>query len=131
MQTVHLIIGAPGSGKTWVCEQLKDRFCYVPHDDYAVPAYGQALLEASRHATQAILAEAPFRASLIVDELKRSGVKVVQHYLVERPDVVAHRYEMREGKPIPKQHLATLARYTQRAHNPATAKQLLERLSAY
>ena len=31
MQRTYLVIGVPGAGKTWVCEQLVDRFttCHV------------------------------------------------------------------------------------------------------
>jgi hypothetical protein len=128
MHIVHLIIAVPGSGKTWVCNQLKDKFTFVPHDDYPIAAYGRALIQAARTSHKPVLAEAPFRASLLVDELENAGLRVEQHYLIEHPHVVRQRYEMREGKPIPKQHMTNLTRYAARARRPVTATQLLERL---
>ena len=31
---VYILVGAPGSGKTWVANQIRDRYTYVSHDLY-------------------------------------------------------------------------------------------------
>jgi hypothetical protein len=74
------------------------------------------------------LAEAPFRGSVLCEELLKAGVPVVQHYLCETDEVLTQRYQAREGKAIPKQHLTNNKRYSERARVPTTSRGLLVRL---
>jgi predicted kinase len=128
-QQVHIIIGVPGSGKSWVCQHLpRGLYTHVPHDDHNVEDYHKALIRASRESRLPVLAEAPFRSAILVEQLLKAGIPSVEHYLIEPEHVVRERYEKREGKPIPTQHLSNLHRYAARARMPATAMQLLVRL---
>ena len=55
MKTVYLVVGVPASGKSWVCEQLKDKFEYVHHDGFIYlkqpGAYLNAIFETAKTAT--------------------------------------------------------------------------------
>lgn len=59
MQTVYLICGVPGSGKTWVCEHLKDKFNYIPHDEY-LKDHARVICEAAKVVKRSIITECPF-----------------------------------------------------------------------
>lgn len=118
MQKVFLVVGCPGSGKTWVCEQLTEKFHFVPHDDY-LDANGRdyvpALVQAARQATMPVLAEAPFSVSQILDPLDDYGIEVVPVFILEDEAVLKERYHAREGKEIPKGHLTRQRTYESRA----------------
>lgn len=104
-QPIYLVCGVPGSGKTWVCSKLKDNFKYIPHDSYAVGGYAYALKKAASTSDKPILGEAPFRISVLIHELEDSGLDVRTYFILEHERVIKMRYESRENKPIPKQHL--------------------------
>lgn len=108
MKTIYLVCAVPGSGKTWVCERAAHRFTYVPHDSYPVASYGSALMQSARTSDKPILAEAPFRISVLIEELKSRGAIVKPYFIIESPNTVKSRYEGREHKPIPKQHLTRI-----------------------
>lgn len=136
-ETIYLVVGVPGSGKSWICEQLKDRFTYCHHDGYighiAHPeAYVDGILEAAKETEKPILAEAPFSVSAIKNPLEWHGHRVVPLYIIEDPSVVAARYQKREGKPIPKGHLTRMNTYAQRAKATkafhGTSREVFERL---
>lgn len=116
MTKVYLVVGTPGSGKTWVCNQLKDKFKYLPHDEY--PKEVQYLNEVKRLARisdKPVLIETPFSVRQIVDPLTTIGIDVIPVFILENPDVVASRYKKREGKAIPQGHLTRIQTYRQRA----------------
>lgn len=113
MQPIYLLCGVPGSGKTWVATQL-NQFSYVPHDKYPVADYHKHLLASARHSNKPVLGEAPFRISVLVDHLKDQGAEVKTYYISEPEIVVKSRYEARDKKDIPKQHLTNLKRYNER-----------------
>ena len=118
LQPVYLVVGCPGSGKSWVCEQLKDRFHYVHHDLFigmAGAAYVWELFQAAYTADRPVLGEAPFSVSEIVEPLKAFGVKVRPVFISEAPQVIARRYLKREKKSIPKGHLTRQETYAKRA----------------
>lgn len=47
-KTVYLVTGASGSGKSWVCSQLTDKFDYVEHDATKRDAVRAAILSSHR-----------------------------------------------------------------------------------
>lgn len=110
---IYLICGVPGAGKTWVAEQLTN-FNYLPHDQYTVSEYGKALLNAEAHSDTPILAEAPFRISLLIDELRQHGAQVKTYYINEPLHTIAGRYQVRENKAYPKQHMTNYRKYSGR-----------------
>ncbi len=107
---IFLICGVPGSGKTWVSEQLKDQYEYVPHDKHPIESYGSVLASAAKTATKPIIAECPFRMSQLIEELKAKNVSVNPYFIVEMAKTVRERYEKRESKPIPKQHISAIGK---------------------
>jgi adenylate kinase family enzyme len=44
---IYLLCGVPGSGKTWVAQQLNN-FVWVPHDKYKVDEYHEKILEEAK-----------------------------------------------------------------------------------
>lgn len=116
MKKIYMVVGCPGSGKSWVCNQLRDRFEYVPHDDYLNNAkHIEATVRAAKTATKPLLIETPFSVSQIRDPLEKLGFEVVPVYIQERPDVLQKRYRDREGKDIPQGHLTRQVTYAARA----------------
>lgn len=123
-QVVHLLCGVPGSGKTWIARQLP-QFTYIPHDDYPVANYAQALVNASQTSTKPILAEAPFRISILIDQIRMRNIKVITYYIQEPEQTIRQRYEQRDLKPFPKQHQSNLNRYNQRPWDHRGTSQLI------
>lgn len=109
-QTIHLLCGVPGSGKTWVGTQLS-KFNWVPHDDHDVSKYHTELIRAAKTSTKPVLAEAPFRISTLIKQLEGAGLKVKTYYITAPEKVIRDRYQKRSKKPFPKQHSTNLRRY--------------------
>lgn len=102
MQKVFLICGVPGSGKSWVCDQLKDRFHYIAQDDFIEhekKTLYASVFQAAKTSSVPILVDCPFGERPFREELRRRDLKVVPVFVVEHPDVVKRRYESR-GKPV-------------------------------
>jgi len=135
-KTLYLVVGAPGSGKTWVCNQLENKFHLIHHDGYIYlkqpGAYVQAILTLAPTIDRPILIEAPFSISQTVEPLEKKGYKIHPVFIVEPSAVHADRYQKREGKPIPQGHLTRTQTYLQRAkdgrHFYGTAEQVLKHL---
>jgi len=58
---VKLLVGVPGSGKSWIVDRVGGGYNHVRHDDYDVRDYADALIRAADD--REILAEAPFPTS--------------------------------------------------------------------
>lgn len=115
MKPVYLICGVPGSGKTWVCEQLKDKFTYVPHDMF-LKTLSSAVVGAAKLSTvKAVLTECPFGERLLREELEAVGCHVIPYFIVEKPEVIKARYEKRENRPLPKANHTRAASIIDRA----------------
>lgn len=131
----YMVIGCPGAGKTWICEQIKDKFTYVHHDLYigmAGGTYVNAIKEAAKDATKPLLIEAPFSIAQIMDPLKAEGFEIEPVFIQEDPHVITERYQKRESKEIPKGHLTRQNTYLERAKAwgsfHGTSSQVLEHL---
>lgn len=111
---IYLIIGAPGSGKSWVCNQLKDQFDYIPHDEYKI-GYIEEIVKRAKIASKLLLIETPFSISKVVDPLNLAGFSPVPVFIIETPEITSKRYEAREGKPIHQGHLTRIETYKKRA----------------
>lgn len=121
-QPVYLVCGVPGSGKTWVCRQLKDKFTYVPHDQCwthptktpdhdkenpewapgAKSTHVEEVVKAVRSSLRPIITESPFNERMLKEDLEKKGVKVIPYFVIEEPETSRKRYEKREGKIYPK-----------------------------
>jgi hypothetical protein len=115
---VYILVGTPGSGKTWVANQLRNQYTVCEHDVHgrAGPAaYATKIAELSFFATTPILAEVPFSLSQLQDQLMRRGLESRAVFICESEATTQARYEAREGKPIPQGHLTRIVTYRQRA----------------
>jgi hypothetical protein len=122
-KTVYLVCGVQGSGKSWVCRQLKQKFEYIPHDrcwwhpnakpdenvldpkwgpEGCVSTHVQVVSTEAHKAQKPILTECPFAERKVKEELEFRGIKVIPVFVVESPNVIADRYFSREKKEIPK-----------------------------
>lgn len=115
---IYLLVGCPGSGKTWVCSQLGDAYHVVPRD--AVPDrnnenYLRDIAREAKSATKPLIVEAPFSVSDILHPLRELGHRVTPMFILEDPLVVSTRYLKREGRPIPQTHLTRQDTYRRRA----------------
>lgn len=118
MNQVFLVVGVPGSGKSWVCEQLTEKYTYIPHDAHIGEDYVIAIVNASRDAIAPLLIEAPFSISQIKDPLDHAGFLVECVFILDEPSVIIARYERQEsrgGKPFPPVHLKRMQTYAKRA----------------
>jgi len=134
-QPVFLVIGCPGSGKTWICDQLKDLFFLVHHDLHIGMEGGLYAFHINRAASRShkpILAEAPFSISAIKDPLEKVGIRVIPVVIQEKDDVIKRRYLKREGRMIPQGHLTRQKTYALRAKQwgafIGTSEEVLEHL---
>lgn len=135
MREVILVCGVSGSGKTWVCNQLKDKYHYIPNDSYigSRETYQHALwMNARMDDGKKILADNPFGERELKEYLELKGIKVTAYFIIEPPDVCASRYFKREGKPIQKSALTRAITIRDRAiewgAKLGTSQQILEML---
>ena len=113
---VFMVIGCPGSGKSWVCDQLAGQFHHVRHDLFSTaPAYVAEIAKRSRDAVKPLLIETPFSISQIKDPLEALGLNVTPVFIQEDHKVIRERYWGRERKLIPPGHLTRQETYRQRA----------------
>lgn len=101
MQKVYLICGVPASGKTWVCNQLTDKFEYIPNDDHIkTKNYAPTIAKRAKGGDKPILADCPFAERVLKDRLKELGVEVIiPVFVIETPEVIKRRYFQRNKKP--------------------------------
>lgn len=133
MKKIYMVVGCPASGKSWVCNQLKDKYTYIPHDDYLNNAkHIDATVLASKTSTKPLLIETPFSVSQLKDPLEKMGFEVVPLYIQEKSDTLRQRYRDREGKDIPAGHLTRQATYAERATSQGafagSSTEILQRL---
>ena len=102
---MYLVCGVSGSGKTWVCKQVTDKFNYIPHDETYNDSIG-AICGAATADKRPIITECPFAERLFKEKLEAAGFKVIPVFVVETPDVVADRHMKREGRPASKSALS-------------------------
>lgn len=116
MKTVYLIVGVPGSGKSTICQNLADKFTYVPHDDYNERIYPSILLT-NTTSEKPVLGEIPFGLSKIQESLEEQDVKVIPVFLFESEATLLDRWKAR-GLSNPstiKGHLTRQRTYRERA----------------
>lgn len=118
---IYMIVGVPGSGKTWALDQLGDKFDVLRHDDFIInkhpDAYVSAIINLSKISKKSIVIEAPFSMSETIEPLERAGLKVTPIFIIEDTDTLEQRYYSREGRRLPKGHLTRQETYYNRARN--------------
>lgn len=134
---VYLLCGVPASGKSWVCEQLKDKFVYVPHDlnkSEIVDAVHSAneILNVHHVVGKSILLDCPFGETKLKAQLEHAGFKVIPYFIVETPQIIEARYVTREKKALPKNVLTRATTILDRAKEwgalYGTSQEILEAL---
>lgn len=135
MAPVYLVCGVSGSGKSWVCRQLADKFNYIPHDrcwshptakpDKGLdPKWGppgcksthvETLVKEAKTSEKPLLTEVPFGERKIREDLEASGIKVKPIFVIEDPHTVSSRYQKREGKPLHKAAVTRASSIQERA----------------
>lgn len=91
---IYLVCGVPGSGKTWVCEQLTHKFHYIPHD---LHSHKKLVHLASQMNDRYIVMDCPFAERKLRDLLEDADIIVKPIFIVEEPDVIKSRYLKRNG----------------------------------
>lgn len=100
--TVYLVCGVPGSGKSWVCEQLTDAFEYVRNDDYFEDEDGRfAAMLALMDSQKPILTDCPFAERVLREHLEYASFTVKPYFIVEPTHIVQTRYRKRTGQQLP------------------------------
>ena len=138
---IVLLVGCPGSGKTWIAHQLQDVYDHLPHDDYqdSTARYVKDIarlcrLSAAYQSTKPILIETPFSVSKIVGPLAELGLYPTCVYIVDNKALVEERYYKREGRTIPLGHLTRMDTYESRAKEQGafygSSQQVLAHLKA-
>jgi len=132
-KTVYLICGVPGSGKSWVCNQVKDQFTYIEHDKApSTKMLARTAANKAQESTKPLLIDCPFNETEVRHALKVLGLQVTPVFIVEHPDKVNAQYSKREGKPTPANVLTRASSIANKAHEwnalSGTSKQILEYL---
>lgn len=134
MAKIHFVVGVPGAGKTWVIDQLGDKYHVVRRDGIKGSAahYVARIHAEARTAQKELLIESPFGEAEIRRGLTDLGHDVQNYFLVEKPRLLAKRYHAREGKTLPSGHLTRQNTYRLRAQELGapigTAEEILDRL---
>lgn len=113
MTRVYLLVGVPCSGKSWVCEQLKAKYEYIPHDAHIGGDYIAEIRDRAATTTKPLLIETPFSMSQILNQLQDFDVTPV--FIVEELSTLQTRYMEREGKSFPTGHVTRQQTYIDRA----------------
>jgi len=126
MQSVVLVCGVAGAGKSWLCRQLSDRYTYIAHDrcwshptakphDGNDVAWGppgsksthlETLVRAAKTSGKPVLTEAPFGERKLKEDLEMAGVRVRPVFVIEDAEVIRRRFLSREGS-LPSQGVIT------------------------
>jgi broad-specificity NMP kinase len=136
MNSVILLVGVPASGKSWVTSQLTGRYTVVEQDDFIdrQDHYAPAIAEAATESSRAVIANAPFGTSELVESLKEWGCEVEMVFLLEDEVVLQARWDER-GTPdrARKSHLSRQRTYAARATElgafAGTSAEVLEHLA--
>lgn len=107
---IYLLCGVPGSGKTWVAEQLESLFTYVRHDHFEkrcdlLEAIGQAIAKGEKN----LIVDCPFDERTLRSQVEMYGFEVIPIFIVENLGTISARYQQREGKR-PTKNILTRAR---------------------
>lgn len=133
---VFLLCGVPGSGKTWVMDRLEGYgYQLLRNDDYFGPMRDLLVDDVHRAALggrEPVLVDCPFAEREFRAKLVDLEIDVEPIFIVEPPDVVAARYQQRQGKPASKATITRATTILNRADEwqarRGTSKEILELL---
>lgn len=110
LQEIFLLIGVPGSGKSWVCERAQEKYEYISHDKHIGKPHIAAIMQAAKDGMKPILTETPFSISQFMEPLLAKGFKVTPVFVIEKEDTLHQRWDERDTKL--KDRLGHLTRQT-------------------
>lgn len=124
---LYMVAACSGSGKSWVCKQLTDKFDYVSYDDTRKKEHLDRLLSPS---DKPKLYDPPIKISTF---FKRHSDKFDIHavFILEEDDVVKARVESRGGEwteHISKRNAAMRKRFDKYGDFAGTSQQVLDYL---
>ena len=129
--TLYLVCGCAGSGKSWVCKQLTDKFTYISQDEHRKKDHVD-LLRAAGALTKPILHDANIKISTFIrrhsDEFDIHAV-----FIIEDEATVKQRIESRGGiftDHIPKRMDVMVKRSAKYGEFAGTSGQVLEYLKS-
>lgn len=136
MQPIYVVIGVPGAGKTWVLDQLEDKFKVIPHDKYLDDreGYPAVLAREAIHSPFTILGDLVFGISEPLQYLKAAGAVVTPFFIIETDRIIRSRYLKREKKAAPERYYSLQKTYLERAKElkafHGTSEEVLMRLKS-
>lgn len=104
---IYLLCGVPGSGKTWVIDQLKG-WSHIDHDSCNHASIVHNVKALSELTSRNIIIDCPFNERALRKRLQDHGLDVTPIFIVESPDTIYKRYMKREGRE-PSQAIMTRA----------------------
>jgi RNase adaptor protein for sRNA GlmZ degradation len=123
-EKIYIVSGVPASGKSWVCNQLKDLFEYVAHDGWSqrdklgskdyLAKYARELLEKAKTSAKPVLGDCPFSERELKELLEKGGATPKFIFLKASPADLVSRYKER-NKPLPKGHITRQTSIPERA----------------
>lgn len=115
---IILLVGVPGSGKTWVCDRVKDSYHIIKHDEYLDGGYLAAIMAAARCIAKPILVETPFSMSAFMEPLCEEGLAVMPIFVIASESDLERNWDTRGTKPhARKGHLTRQNTYMARAES--------------
>jgi len=125
--TIFMVIGCSGSGKSWVCNQLKDLFTYISYDSTRKKNHISGLLA---YSDKPKLYDPPIKISTFFKRnSSRFNIRCVA--ILESDDVVKSRIEKRGGEwtdHISKRNKTMRKRAEKYAEFSGTSEQVLDYL---
>ncbi len=100
-KNVIVVCGVSGSGKSWACRQVADKFNYIPHDEH-YKDHVQVITKELNRSNKTVITECPFGERVFKQALEANGLTVLTVFVIEDPDLIAERYYKRENKELPK-----------------------------
>lgn len=92
---IYLLCGVPGSGKSWVADQVKHKFVYLSHDKHS---HARLVELAVKNEIHPVLIDCPFDERRLRAQLEFAGLQVTPIFIVEPREVVTERYMKRENR---------------------------------
>lgn len=136
MSKAILLVGVPCSGKSTAQHQVRAHYFVVDKDTFIgrEDEYPAAVARAAAVSSRPVVANSPFGYSDLVVALEAHGLDVELIFIIEPDDVLARRYEEREGRAIPPRHLSLQKTYAKRAREHGaffgTSAEVIEHLLA-
>lgn len=113
---IYVLVGVPASGKSYVCEKLKDKFVVCEHDKVPSRQLYTAAVSALAHGGKTVIAEAPFNAQELVSALIARRHTVHQVLVTASLPELEQRYLLRAGKSYPPNFRTNHYRYLAAPH---------------